>query len=322
MRRNDLDYARGIAILLILIGHANGMSDLETKLIYSFHVPLFFVISGMLMRYTSVVDKPWKLIWSGWLKRIVIPSVIWETILSVFYFVIKDIPIKQLVVNSVTLNFNLSVLWFIPCLLLAEVVWIIILKMHKSGYPSYINVVIAAVFLVGAMFTPVLFIKRMMVAEVFVIFGFIIEPVVEKLNKKSAVVYATLLTVTAIWLITTILNGRTDLSAGVFGNIVLYYVHSLLGSLMVVIVCKRLSDNLPLLSWIGKNSFGFLVTHVFVRHAIIAVEEMLFSGYWGGWLLAVPMIFIDFIAVWIIVRIVPEVFGQKRAKKGAEKNGK
>ena len=49
MRRNDIDYARGIAILLILIGHTIGMSNFETKLIYSFHVPLFFIISGMLI---------------------------------------------------------------------------------------------------------------------------------------------------------------------------------------------------------------------------------------------------------------------------------
>lgn len=39
MRRNDVDYARGIAIILI-IGHAIGMSEFVVKIIYSFYVPI------------------------------------------------------------------------------------------------------------------------------------------------------------------------------------------------------------------------------------------------------------------------------------------
>lgn len=59
MRRSDFDYARGIAMILIIIGHAIGMSEFVVQIIYSFHVPLFFIISGMLMYYTNTVQKPW-----------------------------------------------------------------------------------------------------------------------------------------------------------------------------------------------------------------------------------------------------------------------
>lgn len=44
-RRFDFDYVRAIAMLLIVIGHAE-MSDDLTTIIYSFHVPLFYFISG------------------------------------------------------------------------------------------------------------------------------------------------------------------------------------------------------------------------------------------------------------------------------------
>ena len=316
-----MDYARGIAILLILIGHSNGMSNFETKLIYSFHVPLFFVISGMLMRYTNAADKPWKGILSGWLNRIIIPSVIWEIILSAFYFVIKDIPPKQLILNSVTLHFNLSVLWFIPCLLLAEAIWIVILKSRKQGYPAYIYGAIAIAFMVGAMIMPVLFLKRILVAEVFVVCGYILELIWQR-NKlvPSALIKLIFFLVLIIWLVSAVVNVKADLSAGILGNVVLYYLHSLSGSLVVIWVCRYLPGNLPLLGWIGKNTLGFLVTHVFVRHVIIVAEEMLLGYFWGGWLLAVPMIIIDIVAVWLIGRVVPEVFGQKRMKTGVEEN--
>ena len=160
MRRTDLDYARGIAILLILIGHSNGMFDLEVKLIYSFHVPLFFVISGMLSCYTGAADKKWVHIWRGWLKRLIVPSVLWEIILSVFYLVYKDIPLKQLLLNSLTLNFNLSVLWFIPCLILAEAIWIAFLKVGKKHRPIVACSIGTVFFLIASMLAPVLFLKR------------------------------------------------------------------------------------------------------------------------------------------------------------------
>ena len=54
MRIGYLDSARGMAILLMVIGHALGMcceTSLSTNIlryIYSFHMPLFFIIYGFL----------------------------------------------------------------------------------------------------------------------------------------------------------------------------------------------------------------------------------------------------------------------------------
>lgn len=321
MRRKDLDYARGIAILLILIGHSsNGMSEIEVKLIYSFHVPLFFVLSGMLLRYTKTADRSWLAIGSGWLKRMIIPSIIWELILSAFYLVIKDIPLKQLILNSITLHFNLSVLWFIPCLLLAETAWIAILKACKREATVYVCGISAAVFLAGSMIIPVLFLKRVLVAGVFIIFGYILEQIRGKnKNARPAYTWLTLIPACIIWLVSAMANGKVDLSAGVLGNVVLYYLHSLSGSLVIILACRYLPKKLPLLGWVGRNTMGFLVTHVFVRHAIIAVEEKILGYFLGGWFLAVPMILIDIDVVWLIGCVVPEGFGQKRLKAGVEK---
>ena len=52
----EINYIKGIAILLVFIGHAATSSFLErpyfyefiVQLIYSFHMPLFFLVSGFL----------------------------------------------------------------------------------------------------------------------------------------------------------------------------------------------------------------------------------------------------------------------------------
>ena len=46
-RINWIDQAKGIGILLVVIGHMNIPQDLS-KIIFSFHMPLFFFISGYL----------------------------------------------------------------------------------------------------------------------------------------------------------------------------------------------------------------------------------------------------------------------------------
>ena len=50
---NEINIARGIGILLVVLGHAlkqTGVTDLAVnvliEVIYSFHMPLFFVLSG------------------------------------------------------------------------------------------------------------------------------------------------------------------------------------------------------------------------------------------------------------------------------------
>jgi acyltransferase len=47
-RRNVvIDNARGMAILLVILGHVPGLASDFSKWIFSFHVPLFFIIAGM-----------------------------------------------------------------------------------------------------------------------------------------------------------------------------------------------------------------------------------------------------------------------------------
>lgn len=65
MREAWVDYAKGIGIILVVFGHVNrglysagiqlsGSSYLLTdSIIYSFHMPLFFFLSGLFLR------NPW-----------------------------------------------------------------------------------------------------------------------------------------------------------------------------------------------------------------------------------------------------------------------
>lgn len=88
-RNRTIDILRGIAVLAVLLGHAiqrgliiNYETNFLFKIIYSFHMPLFVVLSGYsLCRYTKKYDKNFIL---KKFKQLVIPTFIWSYII---YFV-------------------------------------------------------------------------------------------------------------------------------------------------------------------------------------------------------------------------------------------
>lgn len=94
-RYNWLDVAKGIAILLIVYGHVSrgfldsGLIAGTTLLrqidgiIYSFHVPLFFFVSGLLFKKLNYVGEMGQLIAKKF-KRLVIPYFIFTLITGLF----------------------------------------------------------------------------------------------------------------------------------------------------------------------------------------------------------------------------------------------
>lgn len=54
-RLKEIDVAKGICILLMVIGHS-GLTGTLNDMIYAFHMPFFFFISGV----TTNVDRPIK----------------------------------------------------------------------------------------------------------------------------------------------------------------------------------------------------------------------------------------------------------------------
>jgi fucose 4-O-acetylase-like acetyltransferase len=81
-----LDIMKGLAILLVVVGHAiqslpNYQDGLVFRTIYSFHIPLFMFLSGAVASYSSApMDK--KFIWKKFLL-LVVPFVAWAVVSSI-----------------------------------------------------------------------------------------------------------------------------------------------------------------------------------------------------------------------------------------------
>ena len=60
MRNDVLDIMKGIGIILVVLNHSFGLTEtigIASSIIYTFHMPLFFVIAGFLA-YGKIVERP------------------------------------------------------------------------------------------------------------------------------------------------------------------------------------------------------------------------------------------------------------------------
>jgi fucose 4-O-acetylase-like acetyltransferase len=114
-RIQRIDIAKGITILLVVIGHFP-IPVLLRSWIYSFHMPLFFLISGMLFqkeKYTSFRQF--------FIRRnfsLFFPFIIFSVIIYALTFLIK--------MNAYSFSLNNGwelALWFIPVLYVTDVIY-------------------------------------------------------------------------------------------------------------------------------------------------------------------------------------------------------
>lgn len=133
-----LDIMKGIGIILVVYGHTYSSSSF----LYLFHMPLFFILSGAVMRYSnhgySICRR---------FKAIMIPYFIFSVLCFCYWLLIESkfrpihegtlfmgylgtLPIKvQQVINIFlaencvhSFEYNV-VLWFLPCLFMADLIY-------------------------------------------------------------------------------------------------------------------------------------------------------------------------------------------------------
>ena len=136
-------------MVFVLIGHLQGeilgFSPYILYLciwIFSFHMPFFFLVSGMLIRYKNDVDRDFKVLVRKRFQGIMIPyylfSVVYIGIVLWGMFVDHIVPPSTLFVNLwyVIGLYGMNVLWFLPAAFLGELLFLYIMKKYGNDTSS------------------------------------------------------------------------------------------------------------------------------------------------------------------------------------------
>ena len=135
-----LDSLRGFGILLVVLGHTSWSAGLVSW-IFSFHMPLFFIISGMLFHERQFLDS-----FKRKAIRLLVPYVFFGTVTLAYWALIErrlrgdegsvpnalaNIVLARAGSNNYPQN---AALWFLPCLFVTEMLFLgFFLLVNKTG---------------------------------------------------------------------------------------------------------------------------------------------------------------------------------------------
>lgn len=308
-RRVDyLDMVKGIGIILVVAGHCGYLAKDALTVIYSFHMPLFFIVSGMISCYRRDELKPLKQVIVKRLKSLMIPYAIFSLIYLAIYggyfcyvagYLTPEM-IMRYAIQAVSLD-GMSVLWFLSALFLAELIFFCIRKAFGKRVTYLLCFVlmiavsllkrhILGVFSVDSLWQTAItgFISawlRGMIGAGFFAMGYATMEVIhavdekcvqtaqgqnrERIRKLLELLGGIVLLAATVGL--SLYNGNVELRSMTFGKLPIYFVCAYIGTLAMIMICRGL-PKLRWLSYLGINSMIIMVTHLDCQYMLISVR--------------------------------------------------
>jgi len=160
-----LDYIKGFAIILVIIGHSiqygSGINFLNSdsfpyeklvfKVIYSFHMPLFMVVSGYLF-FNTINRYSVKQLLSSRITKLVVPVFVWVGLFLIFHFTVHLIHHSVIRHETVTIDFvaglknyigsSFQSFWFLWAVFWCSLLVILTNKLFNDSVYAYLVIFI------------------------------------------------------------------------------------------------------------------------------------------------------------------------------------
>ncbi len=346
-RLEYLDIAKAFAIILVILGHCcvrfdeNGLGMIVNpwlKIVYSFHMPLFFLAAGITSHPQAEYTK------ERWIKTfrknfdtLLVPYIIfcliyipfsWENILRMLYGTTQSVrasgqPCTQL--------------WFLPCLFVARSMMYGVLhistKVPRGKWFCFFAAV--ASFAVGFALPKFKYgyplgCNIALIALGFMIVGYLIGDKFRMLSEKSLWLQLGVVLLSAIGLYFGNVYGTDpDKYAGMYvanyGPVFWFLLNAFLGIILAralaSVITKINSDSFFAfvkngLLWLGKNTIGIFLLHMPINLLyIIPWMEKSFNMQRGNLgdscLMTLVTLAICIVTTLVINRTMPQIFGKR-----------
>lgn len=329
-RLYTIDALKAFGIFCIVLGHNNYAQ--AGNYIYSFHIPLFLFVSGLMFdvnRYKSI---------GNFIKRrfqnILIPYFLISFLLYIFWFFagrkfgssvqMELSPLKNFIGifyaqgENEYMDWGIQ-MWFLPCLFLISVIYFYLARYNNK-------IIIAALVLSGitGYFLPN-FLERHLPWSIDIVFTAILfygtghllrEFLLDNIlvHKKSATTIFILIIALCFNIVFFYLNGKIDISKGIYNNYLYMYLSGIGGSVFYLLLLNYL-PRIKIVSYIGINTLLIMAFHLramtlikFIQIYILHIEfnMTVFLSFFYSFLqlgLLIPLI-------WLINKYFPLLAGK------------
>ena len=300
-----LDIAKGIGMILVLLGHLQNDTVFSyspyilslCSWIFSFHMALFFIISGILIAVKGENETDLRIFIRKRFKSVMVPY-FWFSLIYIFIvlyslLIDKVVPLKTLFIQLwyVLGMYGMNVLWFLPALFAGEILFVFLTQRFKNNKSILIILLLLIIAITINQLRDglpnnseiserlneliITLIRPIFVCS-YIFIGYYIYRCFRFVSSKISNTLVLMIPAAIILLIINIyvntLNRPVDFRSLVLNNYPLYYLSSVCGSLAILIISKLLSvihignringeTGFRVLKFYGINSLTFMAVH-------------------------------------------------------------
>lgn len=324
-----IDYLKAIGMFYVIIGHVFVPPVLKNY-IYSFHMPLFFICTGM--TFNSDKFNSFKELLKYKMKNMFLPYFMLNICALPVYITkyeesingIKSI-LKLIVGIMYSNNDYMPLLngptWFITTLILVELLLYLIYKyIGKEQSKIIISASILLVFgycesiVANDIYMP-WHINSVPVAVFFALVGNIIIRVIREKNiNKEDIKYITIIILLIVGYIVGLKNGKVSFGGNKYKSLIVTLTSSLSTCMALILLCIKINKS-KILSYIGKNTLIYLGLHKQLIIILNIINPMINENYNYAILSGIFVFIIIYPISYIINKYIPFIIGNFNKNK-------
>lgn len=253
-----IDVMRGIAILLVVLQHCIGdLKESVSVFVLSFHMPLFFFISGMCHKTACCYEDTYGIVLKR-ASRLLVPQC-FMGLYTILLCVGKSLVFEK---GETILDIDfvgLLIGWFLPVLFVVEMVSLIIAPVFKNrSLLSITTVIVGCVFCLCEV-KKLVCVEQILGGLLFFLAGGVLRPVLDNFGtiKWGGALFALLIILVAFL---SAYNPPIGMYMNQYGSKPLFIITAILGIMAIAQLSTMVKvDNV--LNWFGKRSLEVYVLH-------------------------------------------------------------
>ena len=275
-RLEYIDSAKAIAIILVIVGHCHWVGAIPKlgNLIYTFHMPLFFIVSGFFLKQLSIKDALkkyskaylWPYLVIGFLIVLIgILKCLWDQ--EPWYSLIPLNLIKIIWGSNCESDIFLGTIphigpsWFLLALFWGCVFYTVLNKIRiRLQRVVFLWVGVSFALCSAKVMKLPLSLQGGVICVIFLYIGSLTNRY-NVLDKLSAMpLYLKMLSI-LLWFMVAAFAPGLDIGSGSLGFSIVGFTVSLIGTFFVIGACKTLHLRF---NWVGKNTLNILCAHILI----------------------------------------------------------
>ncbi len=290
-RDATVDNAKAMGIVLVVLGHTMGLPGWAAVLIYAVHMPLFFLISGSLIK-ESAWSQPVEIYLGRQLRMMLLPFAVFFAMSYAYWLLTFRIgssaakfagvawyePVAGLfTARFAELDTINGPLWFFGALLVASIAFVVACRWFGSRLGPVVVIGVALIALafgspsgVGLWWS----VDVAIVAAGFVALGHVLarRTRLAALSRRGAVFGA--MAVAPLFVLVASSGGKVDMAQRQYGDHPLHFLAAaLIGIALVMLIARALPPS-ALARWLSAHSLVIFPTHVLMLNLISGAAQL------------------------------------------------